>query len=658
MIEPIISPMETVDPNPSESKFLEGLNPAQREAVLWNEGPMLVLSGPGSGKTNVLTKRIARLLEESANQKFRILGLTFTNKAADEMRSRVENLVPHYASRLFLGTFHSFCAEVLRQHGVHLGIQPNFNIYGSEPDRRAVLSDALVHLRSLGLEVNEADSKLLPVISRLRTELVDPKDAPAHVESAELKTRITSIYEGYDHYLRKANSLDFESIIFYTVKLFQLFPMLAKRCRQVYPFCCIDEFQDTNKSQYALIKALAGDNSYNLFVVADEDQIIFQWNGASHERIEDFRNDFTPEEIFLSTNYRCPPAIVRLANNLIVHNTRRTHNKKPLEAAKADEISSIATVRFGLRPSDSDEAETIARDIKKNHSGDASSVVVLARGKWLLEKAQAAIEDVGLKTSMARRKDDFCSAPFVWMQACLEQSNHRRDRRTLEILCATFQEITGVSTVPGDIIATADASHQDYLRHWAESVLQTHKNSRAADAANEVMQNLVRSTNYSAFVKFIVDWFETLEKDRQALEERFQGYMDDRNAWRALYKEISSNLSGSTASLEAFLHELKLRSKAPPPEKNAVTLMTIHSAKGKEFDHVYLIGLAEDELPSYRAKKKGDQSVELEEERRNCYVAITRALKTLTLTCAASYRGYSKNPSRFLVEMGLLKPKG
>lgn len=653
MIDPIaVDPQKSY--SPAVQKLLEGLNPAQAEAVLWNEGPMLVLSGPGSGKTNVLTKRIARILEESADQKFRILGLTFTNKAADEMRSRVESLVPQYASRLFLGTFHSFCAEVLRQHGSHLGIQPNFNIYGSDPDRQAILQDALKHVENEGGEVDEADIKLLPVLSRLKSELVDPDDAPNHVESDALKTRITAIYKGYDQCLRNANGLDFESIIFYAVKLFQSFPVLARHVRQVYRYCCIDEFQDTSRSQYEFIQALAGGNSYHLFAVADEDQIIFQWNGASHERIEEFRRDFSPDEIYLLTNYRCPPAVVDLANNLIKHNTRRTQNKQALQAAKADALSTHKTIRLGKLSSEQAEVDTIAADIKKLHAQDPGSVAVLARGNWLLEKVRTALKRAGLKAFIARRRDDFTSAPFVWMQACLEQSNRRRDKRTLEILCATFKELTQQDIDPKNIIAAADATHEDYLRQWADSVLRTAADKSAQTAARNVAEYLVYSTNYRTFVDTTLDWFDSLAAEESALEERFPGYEEDHKAWDALYQEILSSLGRSTASLEAFLHELRLRSKSRPPDKNEVTLTTIHAAKGKEFDHVYVIGLAEDELPSYRAKQKGNQSPELEEERRNCYVAITRALQSLTLTWAESYRGHPKRPSRFLVEMGLL----
>jgi DNA helicase II / ATP-dependent DNA helicase PcrA len=644
-----------LEPVSTANRLLEGLNPTQSEAVFWGRGPLLVLAGPGTGKTKVLTNRIARLLEESAGKKFRILGLTFTNKAADEMRARVETLVPRLSSRLFLGTFHSFCADVLRQHGVHLGISSDYTIYASKADREAILRDALEIVRDNGGEVNAADAKLLPVITRLRAELIDPEDAPSSIASTALKARIKPIYEAYDHALRRSNALDFESIIFYAVKLFRRFPVLAKRYREVYSYWCVDEFQDTNTSQYALLRAMAGDEFNDLLVVADDDQIIFGWNGASHRRIDELIRDFSPTVLQLPTNYRSPPSVVKLANSLIVHNVSRVQGKLPIEAGKIPDMSAKGNVvRLGRRSSDREEAKAVAANIKTLHASELGRVAVLARGNRLLTMAQEELRQAGLDAVLAQRRDDFASAPFVWLQACLELSNQRRNRKTLEILCATFRELTGVDVALGDVIAAADATHEDYLRQWAEMVNDV-ASPDAQDSAKHVMVDLVRATDHARFSEYALQWFSKWEVPGE--DERFVGYGEDRAAWLALYRDITTTLS-KNAPLDAFLHELQLRSKAPPPPPNAVTLTTIHAAKGKEFDHVYVMGLVEDELPSYHAIQRGDRSLEMEEERRNCFVAITRARETLTLTYADTCRGYSKKPSRFLYEMGLLQHEG
>jgi DNA helicase-2/ATP-dependent DNA helicase PcrA len=641
----------------SAERLLAGLSPIQQEAVRWNDGAMLLLAGPGSGKTQVLTLRIARLLEASADQKYKILGLTFTNKAADEMRARVENLVPDHASRLFLGTFHSFCAEVLRQHGTHLGIAPDFRIYSTRGDLELILRGALEEVRKQGGDVGDADVSLLPVIERLRAELVEPTDAPLHVASESLKERITAIYTAYDVCQKRTNALDFGSLLFYAVKLFREFPAFARRYRKVYAYWCIDEFQDTNTSQYALLRAMAGDEFKNVFAVADDDQIIYEWNGASHRRLDDFKRDFEPEVLQLPTNYRCLPQIVSLANSLIRHNTRRMPGKKPFESGKPAGLPEQGIVRLGRYASDREETQAVAQDIRRLHAGALHKVAVLARNRRLLELAQRALTEVQVPSVIRQRRDSFESAPFVWLNACLRQSNHRRDAQNLELLCATFRELAGVELDPNDVIAAAETTHQDYFRQWADLATRADFPPSAQEAARQVTEQLVRRTDYTSFIAFATGWFDTLMQADGAgsTEERFAGYANDKRAWALLNKEISQTL-GTGAPLEAFLHELDLRSKEPPPQANTVSLMTIHGAKGKEFDHIYLMGLAEDQLPSFQARKRGDQSVEMEEERRNCFVAVTRARETLTLTYAQTYSGYAKEPSRFLTEMGFQIP--
>jgi len=308
----------------------EELSPIQKEAAEWDESPLLVLAGPGSGKTRVLTCRIARILDSSHNKNFRILGLTFTNKAADEMRSRVTNFVPGQEGRLFLGTFHSFCADILRQHGTHLNINPDFNIYSQDVDLQAVLNDAVEEAMKISDVVSDLDKKTLPVIKRLKSLLVLPEHCREVFTDAGFGERMAVVYPAYEVELAKRNALDFNSLIFKTHLLFKTFPAFAKRYRTVYHYICIDEFQDTNHAQYSLIRALTGNQHRNLFIVADDDQIIYQWNGASHKRIEEFKNDYSPKVIQLPTTYRCPSEIVDLANNLIQHNFLRAPTKSLL----------------------------------------------------------------------------------------------------------------------------------------------------------------------------------------------------------------------------------------------------------------------------------------------------------------------------------------
>lgn len=633
------------------------LSPIQKEAAEWGKSPLLVLAGPGSGKTRVLTYRIAHILDSSCDENFRVLGLTFTTKAADEMRSRVANFVPGQEERLFLGTFHSFCADVLRQHGTHLNINPNFNIYSQSVDLQAVLNDAVDEAKKMFDMVSDLDKKTLLVIQRLKSRLVLSENCREEFMDKEFGERMAIVYSAYEAELSKRNALDFNSLIFKAYQLFTKFPVFAKRYQTVYPYICIDEFQDTNHAQYNLIRALTGNQHKNLFIVADDDQIIYQWNGASHKRIGEFIKDYSPSVIQLPMNYRCPPEIVKLANNLIRYNFLRTADKKPLEAFRPSLRKD--TVRLLPVFSNFDvEAVGVAKDIKNLHSSHLGSVVVLGRNRKLLEGVDAALRDEGLPAVISQRKDEFESTPFVWLHSILRLANDRQNRSHLEAVCGTFTQLTEVEVDPEDVITQARASNQDYLQYWIKIVHQKASSSLIKEVIDQTSRFLGEGRDFHMFSKFAFDWFNNLIQAKQQTNsdptaELFTRYEEERSVWEELTREITKSL-GDEITLEAFLQELQMHSKEPSPLPNAVILMTIHGAKGKEFDHVYLIGLVDDELPSFQSKQKGDHSPEMEEERRNCFVAITRTIQSLTLSYAEKYRGWSKNPSRFLLEMGLL----
>lgn len=634
------------------------LSEIQKKAVDWNEGSLLVLAGPGAGKTRVLTCRIARLLEATKGEKHRILGLTFTNKAADEMRSRVETLVPGEQDRLFLNTFHSFCADILRQHGSHLGIKPNFNIYSQDADLQSFLNEAIEkNAKSKSEFITDLDKKTLPVIKRLKSLLIFPENCEQVFEDEEFGKRMSIVYLAYEAMLSEHNALDFESLILKAYELFAKFPSFAKRYRTVFKYICIDEFQDTNVAQYNFIRAITGDVYKNLLVVADDDQIIYQWNGASHRRLEEFIKDYSPKIIQLPMNYRCPPEIVELANNLISYNFLRTKNKEPLKAFRTSSGKDVVR----LLPSFSDfeqEAYGVAADINKNHRQELGSVTILARSRKLLEVIESALKESNLPAYISQRKDEFESAPFVWLHSMLRLANDRQNRQYLDAICGTFFQLADVDIDPDEIVAISKSSNSDYLRNWVKLGNQKNMIPIAKKALDEVSRCLTESNDFKSFVKFAQDWIDEIVNSKKSskdpLEEVFIRYKEERRAWNEIFKEINKSL-GTHISLEALLQELQMRSKEPPREPNSITLMTIHGAKGKEFDHVYLIGLVDDELPSFQSKQKGDNSHEMEEERRNCFVAITRTIKTLTLSYAKKYRGWSKNPSRFLMEMGLIE---
>lgn len=634
--------------------ILSSLTEAQLQAAGWNDGPLLVLAGPGSGKTRVLTTRIARLLTQSEEESYRILALTFTNRAADEMRARILELVPNADDRLFIGTFHSFCVDFLRKNAKFAGIGGNFTIYSSNEDRIEIVGEAIRSSLEAEEQYGVDAKKALTAIDYCKSKLISPVECLDSFKDKERGAIFKKVYFAYEDILKKYNALDFNSLIFYTIKILKERPFLAKRIRQTYRYWCLDEFQDTNQAQFSLIENLADDSFDNIFVVADDDQIIYQWNGATYQRLEQFNSKFHPESIQLPTNFRCPPEIVSLANLLVSRNVLRTANKDPLVAKKTigDFKNCVRMMHF---PDDTREAEGIVDDISKRYP-NPDSVVVLGRNRSILEKVVEAASQRGLNARIIQRCDDFQSSIFNFFVFSLKLSVSRGDSRILQKLLLFFNEAFETELPLDAIKLRADSSHGDYFRAWLEEAKIIKLQAHYSELLLKIDEFLLSSASYRALSDYLLNWVDTEyldQADNDASEPKMIELKEDVSAWTGMWREIHQAI-GSTASIDMFLQELELRSKEPPLEPGSVALMTIHASKGNEFSHVYLCGLAEDILPSYFSKKQGDQSPQLEEERRNCFVAITRAKESLTLTFADRYRGWTKAPSRFLYEMSLL----
>lgn len=636
---------------------LSSLNENQREAVLWTNGPLLVLAGPGSGKTRVLTCRIARILEESAGQHFRILALTFTNKASAEMRGRVEELVPGELGRVRLTTFHSYAAELLQQHGNHLSFRPDFQILSNDADREALLDDVLSQIRkdlAYSLPSHFKAGQLLPAVTRLLEQCVPTDRAEILLQQANVENAIplARVYAAYREALRKTNALDFPSLIAESLDLLTQYPFLVKHIRKVYKHILLDEFQDTNKTQYQILRRIAQPDPTTLFVVADDDQIIYQWNGASPKRIQALRDDFGVSELQLPENYRCPPLVIELANALIKKNLNRSAGKKPLKAIKQGESGD--TVRVFRFASVDEEAGWIANDISQRKPEEQTSCAVLARTKKLLDLAGSKLEEARVPVYYAARKDEFRSAPLRMLHAILRMVNSKEDKQSLARLSKAFYELEGISIELGPVLSRASADGKDLLRSWLDEVK---RRDSVAEETRRLLETdinpLLNSLNYRDFADKLLKWAEACQQTSRPDENAFNEFEEEREVWKALLAEITKKFEGEDVSLHQLLHELDLTSKTPPKPPEAIPCFTIHASKGMEFGHVYLMGLVEDQLPSWAAVKKGDASIEMQEERRNCFVAITRAQISLTMTFSHKVFGWSKDPSRFLKEMGI-----
>jgi DNA helicase II / ATP-dependent DNA helicase PcrA len=630
------------------------LNPNQLLAVEWSEGPLLVLAGPGSGKTRVLTMRVAKLILDSPDKRFRVLGLTFTNKAAGEMRQRVEELVPNCRERVLLTTFHSFCADILRQHGSHVGIKPDFVILNQDLDREGVLHDAIAAVSRNGIETDKNDMELLPIIDRLLSKAVHESQILRLFEDQSFAIKLSALYSEYRKQLISNNRLDFSSLLILAHDLLSEKVAIAKQIQTIYPNVCIDEFQDTNLVQYLILKKIVGENPTNLFVVADDDQIIYQWNGASPERLKSLRDDFKMSIIQLPANYRCPPEVIVLANRLILYNLERAPNKEPLYAIKTNYSPDVVRVQFF--PSMEDELAWIANDIVKKHGDETGNCAILARTRRVLESAMNKLNEKGIKASLTIRKSEFTSAPLRWLHAVLRLANARSDREQLRRVCKAFYELEGINIDVQEIIADSARIGGDLLRCWFET-------SRGREGVEEntlkflqaEQRQIVDRLEVLGFINSSFAWFADQEnKLGQHDEEGFTDFYEEKVTWEEIQKRIIEKYGRSELTLNTFLQEFDLSEKSAPIPDDAVRCLTIHSSKGMEFRHVYLMALVEDQLPSFQSIKKGKNSREMQEERRNCFVAITRAQETLTLTYAKNYFGWGKSPSRFLKEMELI----
>ena len=633
---------------------IKGLNDSQREAVVWQDGPLLVIAGPGSGKTRVLTFRIARLIDDSPKDRFRVLGITYTNKASLEMRNRLDSLLTEGRDRATITTFHSFAAEILRQHGTHIGLKPDFVLLTEDTDRIEVLKDVMKTVSSKNENFSGEVSQLLPTINDLLDNCVRSEEALKWLGKRPYAREIANVYAEYKNNLIQENHLDFASLIVLAVDLLEKKPQITKQIQRIYSYVCVDECQDTNVAQSKFLVHLVPETKPNLFIVADDDQVIYQWHGASPSRLTELRTKYKMKLLELPENFRCQPEVIKIANSLIKNNADRPKDKMPLSAHKIK--SGPNHVVLKSFKDFEDEKQWLAQRFKEMTKEERANTAILSRHKKPLVNLMVFLEAKGLPVFFAVRKNEFESAPYRWLHGILRLANSPLDKEQLKRMSKAFLELDGVNIDSKDVIARSAVAQSSLLRAWLEAVESRKElESTTKTMLRDLKAKLLDRLDYLGFVNVAYNWFEAVRKRPITKTEAVFDYFDEeKEIWENLKGEISSHYSLSELSLYNYLQELDLRSKERPAPPNAIRALTIHASKGMEFKHVFLIGLVEDELPSWGAVKKGDDSDEMKEERRNCFVAITRAEESLTLTYSETYFGWSKKPSRFLSEMGIL----
>lgn len=632
------------------------LNEQQKEAVLHTEGPLLILAGAGSGKTRVLTHRIAYLIEEKGVNPWNILAITFTNKAAGEMRERVDNLVGFGSESIWVSTFHSMCVRILRRHIDLLGFDTNFTIYDTD-DQKTLMKD-ICKLLQIDTKLFRERS-LLAAISQAKNELVTPEEFRIQAQGDFSRQKIATVYEEYEKQMRANNALDFDDLLVKAVQLFQTQADVLDYYQERFRYIMVDEYQDTNTVQFELVRLLSA-KYRNLCVVGDDDQSIYKFRGANIRNILDFEQVFPDAKVIkLEQNYRSTSNILNAANAVIRHNHGRKDKTLWTDNGEGDKIN--------VRQFDTafDEAEYIVGDIRERvESGKAAynDHAILyrtnAQSRMFEEKfvtANIPYKIVGGINFYARRE-------IKDLLAYLKTIDNGRDdlavRRIINVPkrgigltsinrvqeyasgreIGFYEALRAVDLIPN--IGRGASKLESFV-----ALIEHFKTDAKELTISELMQEILEETGYIESLK---------EEGSEEAESRIEN-IDELISKITAYEETCEDRD-EPATLNGFLEEVALVADIDSLDESNdyVVLMTLHSAKGLEFPHVYLVGMEDGIFPSYMTITADDPE-EVEEERRLCYVGITRAEEELTLTCARRrmIRGetqYNKM-SRFLKEI-------
>jgi len=631
--------------------FLKELNPSQQEAVTAPDGPILVLAGPGSGKTRVLTYRIAYLLTVRRVSPFHILAVTFTNKAAEEMRARLEALFGERAAELTLGTFHAICARFLRREAPLLGLSPQFVIYDEEDQLEAVRQA----LRDLNLdEKRYRPGALRAAISRAKNEFIRPDDYPIRTYFDEIVARV---YRRYEERLRAADALDFDDLLLRAVELFEQHPEVLARYQERYRHILVDEFQDTNTVQYLLLRLLAARHR-NLFCVGDEDQSIYGWRGADFRNVIRFREHFPDARlIVLEENYRSTQTILQAAQSVIRFNTER-YNQKRLIAARGPGSPIAVYEAFD----EEEEAAFVVRRIQElieAHRVRPQQIAVMYRTNAQSRALEEAFVRAGLPYRLVggvrfyQRRE--IKDLLAYLRLVLNPQDDLSVARVLNVpprgigpatlakltalaqqrRCSLFDAIeqaargaAGISLPHRTRQALADFAER--IRSWQAA--------RGGMGVAELLRRIIAEIGYA-------EYLESLEESEREIGGRRWDNVQELLQVAAPYRP-----GAFEDPLAAFLGEAALISDVDTlrDDGEAPILLTLHAAKGLEFDAVFITGLEEGLLPHSRSM---EEPAALEEERRLFYVGMTRARDLLFLTYAFRRYDEIRTPSRFLREI-------
>ena len=610
----------------------DSLNEEQKKGVFTTEGPVLLLAGAGSGKTRVLTHRAVYLIEELGVNPYHILAITFTNKAAGEMRERIDDMVGYGSENIWVSTFHSTCVRILRRFIDHIGFGPNFTIYDTE-DQKTIMKDICKRL--------EIDTKmykeksLLAAISSAKDELISPEAYALRAQGDFRKMKEAAVYREYQQVLRKNNALDFDDLIVKTVELFQSDMEVLDYYQERFRYIMVDEYQDTNTAQFQLIKLLAGKYK-NLCVVGDDDQSIYKFRGANIYNILNFEKEFpNAVTIKLEQNYRSTQNILNAANGVIANNVGRKAKRLWTENEEGEKIA------FHQFETGFDEADYVAKDIRSKvregmyHYGDCAVLYRTNAQSRLFEErfitASIPYKIVGGVNFYSRREIKDLLAYLKTIDNAMDDLAVRRiinvpkrgiGATTLSRVqdyadenSLTFYNALKMAEEIGTI-GRASAKIRPFVM-----LIQSMRSKLPYISVSELLQEIIEETGYVRELEA-----ENTEEAQQRME----------NIDELISKAVTYEESEEEPTLSGFLEEVALVADIDSVDETQdyVVLMTLHSAKGLEFPQVYLAGMEDGLFPGFGAICAENPTAEIEEERRLAYVGITRAKERLSISCA------------------------
>jgi len=627
------------------------LNEQQKEAVFHTEGPLLLLAGAGSGKTRVITHRIAYLIEHNGVNPWNILAITFTNKAAGEMRERVDNLIGFGSEQIWVSTFHSTCVRILRRHIDLLGYDTNFTIYDSD-DQKSVVKEICKRLQLDSKMFKERS--LMNAISSAKDELISVEEFKKDAWGDYKAEKIAAVYEAYQDALKRSNALDFDDLICKTVELFEKHPQVLENYQDRFRYIMVDEYQDTNTAQFRLVHLLAKKYK-NLCVVGDDDQSIYKFRGANISNILDFEKYFSDAKVIkLEQNYRSTQNILDAANAVIGHNTER--KDKALWTDKGEGS------RIHFRPFDTayEEAEYIAYDIMqgKRSGMEYGQNAILYRTNAQSRLLEEQLVRAGVPYNIVGGTNFYSRREIKDLLSYLKTIDNGMDDLAVKRIInvpkrgignATLLKVQEYADEQGICFydALLEAERIPTLGRTAAklqpfvNMMQVFRAKTEVYGLKELLEDVIHTIGYEKYLE---------ENDEEDYEDRIEN-VNELISKMAAYEEMNEE-----ATLSSFLEEVALVADIDQVDSddNKVLLMTLHSAKGLEFDRVYLAGMEDGLFPGYLTIMDEDPGA-IEEERRLAYVGITRAREELTISCAKArmLRGETQyNPvSRFVREI-------